>query len=133
MTFPTPAPETGLVMSDGMYKKLKWLATLVLPALITLVATLGPVWEFENVGKVVATLGALNTFLGVIIGVSTRSYNNSDAKYSGTLNVEPNDMGGKTVTLDVGENYGQLDMMPEVLFKVITPPTDPPVVPTVAD
>ncbi len=62
-------------MSNSMYDKLKMIALVVLPAAGTLVATLGGIWNWAYTQQIVATLVAVDTFLGVVLGISTHQYN----------------------------------------------------------
>lgn len=75
------------LISNGTYNLLKKVVTVVLPALATLYATLSLVWGLPNSEAVVATLAALATFGGVLLNVSTTSWNNSNAKYDGELSI----------------------------------------------
>jgi hypothetical protein len=61
-------------MSNKVYNTLKWVVSIALPAFITLYVTLAQVWEWANTDKVIITLGAVSTFIGVLIGLSSRQY-----------------------------------------------------------
>lgn len=67
-------------MSNKTYNILKWVALTVLPAICALYATIGEVWDFPSVAQVVATIGAINTCLGSILGISSVKYNKEAAK-----------------------------------------------------
>lgn len=90
-------------LSDKAYNVLKWMAQIVLPALATFYLTIGALWELPQPEKVAATIVALDTFLGVILLITTNSYNNSDARFDGTLNITqlPN---RKVFEIDLGDN-----------------------------
>lgn len=62
-------------MSDSVYDKLKFLAMIVLPAIATLYFTLAGIWGFPYGEQIVGTITAIDTFLGVILGISTANYN----------------------------------------------------------
>lgn len=62
-------------LSNKAYDILKWVAMIVLPALATLYFTLAGVWGFPYGEEVVASITAVNTFLGVVIGISNSNYN----------------------------------------------------------
>jgi hypothetical protein len=76
---------TDHLLSNKTYDFLKKVVTLMLPALATLYASLAIVWGLPNSEAVVATLAALATFGGVLLRVSTTSWDNSDGKYDGEL------------------------------------------------
>lgn len=61
-------------MSDKTYDILKWVALLLLPALATLISTLGVIWNINYSEQISLTIMALDTFLGAILGVSSSNY-----------------------------------------------------------
>lgn len=63
------------MMSNKMYDVLKWIAMYLLPALGTLYFALAGIWEFPYGEQIVGTITAVDTFLGVILGISTVQYN----------------------------------------------------------
>ena len=62
-------------MSTTTYDTLKWIAMYLLPALGTLYFALAGIWNFPCGEQVVGTITAVDTFLGVILGISTSQYN----------------------------------------------------------
>jgi hypothetical protein len=62
-------------MTNEMYDRLKWIAQLLLPALATLYFALSGIWGLPYGEQVVGTLTAIDTFLGVILGISSSQYN----------------------------------------------------------
>lgn len=62
-------------MSNKMYDMLKWIAMYLLPALGTLYFTLSGIWGFPYGEQVVGTITALDTCLGVLLGISSVQYN----------------------------------------------------------
>ena len=65
-------------MNDKLYDVLKWIAMILLPALGTLYFALAGIWGFPYAEQVVGTVTALDTFLGVLLGISTSQYNKSN-------------------------------------------------------
>lgn len=65
-------------MSNELYDKLKWVAQILLPALGTLYFTLAGIWGFPYGEQIVGTIVALDTFLGVCLGISTKNYNKGE-------------------------------------------------------
>lgn len=63
------------MMSNKTYDILKWIAQLLLPALGTLYFALASIWGFPYGEQIVGTITAVDTFLGVILGISTAQYN----------------------------------------------------------
>ena len=62
-------------MSNKVYDILKKISLIVLPALATLVITIFQIWNIPYAEKVAATITAINTALGVILGISNYNYN----------------------------------------------------------
>lgn len=61
-------------MSDKVYDILKWIALYLLPAVGTLYFALAGIWNFPYGEQVVGTITAVDTFLGVILGISSAKY-----------------------------------------------------------
>ena len=62
-------------MSNKVYDTLKWIAMYLLPALGTLYFALSGIWGLPYGEQIVGTITAIDTFLGVILGISTSQYN----------------------------------------------------------
>lgn len=68
-------------ISNKLYDILKWVAMYLLPALGTLYFALAGIWGFPFGEEIVGTLTAIDTFLGVILGISSVQYKkNGDGK-----------------------------------------------------
>lgn len=61
-------------LNDKVYNVLKWIALYLLPALGTLYFALAGIWGFPYGEQIVGTLTAVDTFLGVILGISSAQY-----------------------------------------------------------
>ena len=61
--------------SNKVNDVLKWIAMYLLPAVGTLYFALSGIWGFPYGEQVVGTITAVDTFLGVILGISTATYN----------------------------------------------------------
>lgn len=64
----------GMRMCDKTYNVLKWMAQLLLPAMGTLYFALASIWRLPYGEQVVGTITAVDTFLGVILGITTAQY-----------------------------------------------------------
>ena len=62
-------------MSNKVYDVLKFICQIVLPAIGTLYFALAGIWGFPYGEQIVGTITAVDTFLGVILGISTIDYN----------------------------------------------------------
>lgn len=110
------APEkTTLVLSGSTYDKLKPVAAIALPALAALYLTLGQTWDLPKPEQVSATIGAVNTFLGIILGLSSRAYKKSDAKYDGIIT---HDEDGTKFGIELEDDTDNIPKKKEILLKV---------------
>jgi len=112
--------EDGFVIDSKIYNKLKFVALVLLPALSTLYFTLGSLWGFPNVEQVIGTIAALDTFLGAVVGISSRNYNNSDARFDGEVVVTHKPDGTKLFSLELNdmEPMDALETKDSLTFKV---------------
>jgi hypothetical protein len=78
----------GISMNSKTYDLLKQVAQIWLPALGSAYFSLAGIWGFPSPEDVVGTIVVIDTFLGVVLHISTQSYNQSDRKYDGSFNVE---------------------------------------------
>lgn len=117
----TEEPERPpFVLSDAMYKKLKWTATIVLPAAGTLYFAIAEIWGLRYGQQVLGTLIAVQAFFGVVLGVSSNAYRNSDVRFDGEINVS--ETPDKTIySLDLKHDPEELNKKDEAVFKVNTP------------
>lgn len=68
------------MLTDKTYNILKWIALYLLPAIGTLYFALAGIWHFPFGEEVVGTITAIDTFLGVILGISSARYNKDNKK-----------------------------------------------------
>ena len=61
-------------MSNKTYDILKDIALYVMPALATLILTLGGIWGIPYAEAIAATITAIDTFLGAILKISSNNY-----------------------------------------------------------
>lgn len=93
------------MITGKLYDYLKWLAQVVLPALGALYVALSALWGLPAAEQVAGTILAVDTFLGIILGISQVAYSNATA-------------GGEIHVTDTGEGLGYnlvLDDDPESL------------------
>lgn len=61
-------------MSNKTYDILKYIAQIVLPAVGTLYFALANIWGFPYGEEVVGTITAVDTFMGVLLKISSDNY-----------------------------------------------------------
>ena len=62
-------------LSNSVYDFLKFLCTILLPAIGTLYFALSKIWGLPLAEEIVGTLSAIAVFIGAIIGISSAQYN----------------------------------------------------------
>lgn len=65
-------------MSNKVYDVMKWIAMYLLPAAGTLYFALAGIWGFPYGEEIVGTITAVDTFLGVVLGISNVQYKKSN-------------------------------------------------------
>ena len=65
-----------MIIPSKVYDVLKWVLLIFVPAFIALLTTLTMVWGWNiPLEAIVATISAIQTFIGALIGISTKNYN----------------------------------------------------------
>lgn len=75
-----------MAMSNKMYDTLKWVAQYLLPAISALYAGLAQIWNLPYGVEIAGTVAAIDTFLGVMLGISTAQYNKAQTTQQVTAN-----------------------------------------------
>ena len=105
------------MITGKLYDVLKYCALVVFPALGTAYFTLAQIWGLPAAQEVVGTIVVVDTFLGVVLQISSTQYNKSDAKFDGTIGVTEVD-NKLTYTLNLNTDPAELKNMSEARFKV---------------
>ena len=69
-------------MTNKVYDILKWIAQYFLPAVGTLYFALAGIWGLPYGEQVVGTITAVDTFLGILLGISSAQYNKASLAMS---------------------------------------------------
>lgn len=64
-----------MIIPDKIYNVLKWVCIILVPALNVFLTTIFALYHIPHIEIVVGTISAVATFVGALIGVSTKSYN----------------------------------------------------------
>lgn len=115
----------GFCLSNKVYDFIKFLTVVFLPALGTLYFALSQMWGLPAGEAVLGTMMAVQVFIAAIIGISTKQYEESGAKYVGEINVT--DTIDKTVfSLDYDGDPEELKDKKEAVFKINPPKKEKP-------
>ena len=109
-------------LTGGVYDFLKKAAQIYIPALGTLYFTLAQIWNLPSPEEVVGSIVAVDTFLGVVLGISQANYNNDPNRIAGELELIPHEDGTQMKLNSV--NPQLLLTQPEVTFKMVGTPTE---------
>ena len=60
--------------NNKVYNVLKWIALILLPAISTLLMSLGDIWGMPYKEQICLTITAVDTFLGALLAISTAAY-----------------------------------------------------------
>lgn len=107
-------------MQNTTYDRLKTTAQVGLPASAGLYLTLAEVWGTDRLQygvEVAASLMAINTFLGLVLGYASKQYNESDQRFGGVIHVEETDSKSRFL-LELTQDPDNLPKQNEVLFKI---------------
>lgn len=110
------------MLSDKWYNRLKITAQYLLPGMATLYFALAEIWKLPARAEIVATITALDTFLGVILGISSKNFKEADPKIAGDIEISDAGDGRRSFLLvlkdeKVAETIDQYEFG---TFKIIT-------------
>lgn len=106
------------VMNNKLYDALAYLQRIALPAFGALYAGLAQVWGFPEPTKVVSTVVVICAFLGALLNLAAKAFNDSDKKYDGKINVV--DTETKTLyDMEVHGDPADIQDKDAVTFKVV--------------
>lgn len=64
-----------MILPERIYEILRWVTWIVLPAMATLIAALNAAWGWRwPIEAILSTFSAVETFIGVVLGVAKHSY-----------------------------------------------------------
>lgn len=107
------------MITGKLYDYLKWSAQVLLPGVGTLYVALAALWNLPEAQAVAGTIFALDTFLGVILGISQVSYGKQIG--GGEMHiVDTPDKLSYSLVLDDDDLESLADKQ-EVRFRVVSP------------
>lgn len=68
------------MLDNKTYDALRWVVSIVLPALITLIGTIGNSIGWAQTEITMTIIGAITVFLGTVLGVSNAQYRKDEDK-----------------------------------------------------
>lgn len=113
----------AIAFGDRVYKFLKFVAQIVLPAFATLYYALSQIWGLPNADKVSGTVLVVAAFIGTLLGISSSNYTRSDKRFDGHIDVEQSE-DKKLFSLNLNDDPEKLEGKSSVTFKVNNPTTE---------
>lgn len=104
-------------LSNRLYDILKGVAQIWLPAAGTAYLGLAQIWNLPSADQVIQSVVVVDTFLGVVLGLSTSKYNQSDDRFDGSFNVIQDEDGGQYLKL-ADLDPAALNTKGELRFKI---------------
>lgn len=105
------------ILKSSTYDKLKYTTEIILPGIGALYFALAQIWGLPSAEEVVGSIAAFTVFLGLLLGYSRKSYNDSDSKFDGAMVVQDTE-DGKMFSLELDSDPAEMQDMNEVKFKV---------------
>lgn len=106
------------IFSDKVYKALKHLVQVILPAVAALYFGLAALWDLPDPEKVAGTIACIQVFLGVCLGISGKAYNALSDHDIGNLVITEKEDGTLNYSFEATGDPLDIQTKREVTFKV---------------
>lgn len=107
------------MFTDSVYSFGKRAVQIYIPAFSSLYYGLGNIWGFPYITQVVGSCAVIATFFGVLLGISSKQFDSSEAGYDGAIKIiKSPKTGKKTYSLDLKGDPEDIDKKTSVKFKV---------------
>ena len=113
---------TTPLFNSKVYDALKWVALVALPAVGVLYFGLAEIWGLPYAVQIMGTTAALDTFLGVVLGISNHNYKQSEARFDGSVMVDTSNPNKDVLTFNLKQPADELSEKDSVELKIDTPP-----------
>jgi hypothetical protein len=119
-------------LTNKAYDVLKPIALIWLPALATLYFTVAAIWNLPDSANVVGTITAIDTFLGVGLGLSSKSFTPlvpANQGADGHLVVDDSNPEKTMLSLELHAPPEKIAKQAAMVLKVVHPNLDSPPIP----
>lgn len=107
------------VMTNATYQLIKDVLTIGYPAAITLYGGLAVIWNWSLSDEIVATGGLVGVFLGVLLKIAQKRYENIPVSYDGALLANDPDPNHDTYRLEFDRGIAELASQDVIRLKVV--------------
>lgn len=104
-------------MKNKTYDILKRIALVILPATGAAYFATAEIWSLPYAAQVVGTITVIETFLGAVLGFSSKAYN-QQVSVAGKIVIDTQDPEKDLYTLLIDRPVSELSPGQEVIFKV---------------
>lgn len=113
-------PHNTFILGDRSFDFVKKLVQVILPACGALYFGLAQIWGLPEAENVVGTIVVFQTFLGVVLGISTAQYNASGRGIDGSLTVSAAPPNGSPVITGISlpKTEEELEAKKSITLKV---------------
>lgn len=106
-----------MMITGKTYDALKWCAQILFPAVGTLYFSIAQIWGLPAAEEVVGTIVVIDTFLGVLLGISQSHFQEQTAK--GTIDTFQSVTGELKYTLNLDDDPSTLRHKKRAVFDVV--------------
>lgn len=112
--------ETGpaIHLTDKQYNTIKPLVQIGFPAFASLYFGLSATWGFPGGEQVVGTVALITTFLGIVLGLSSKQYKKTQPTGGGQIVVTQDETGKKVFSLELDKDPEEIQGMKSVTFNI---------------
>jgi putative holin Dp-1 len=107
------------MLSNGVYDALKWITTILLPALSTLYVAVAAIWNLPYAEQVTSTISVIVLFLGALLQISSLQYRASIRLATNESAYEPNPMPNASVFSLKNDTYDKLKFISQGLLPAL--------------
>lgn len=111
----TPNP----MFTNAAYDLVKNLITIGFPAAVTLYAGLATIWAWPFSTEIVASAGLVGTFLGVLLKIASKRYEELPTQYDGQLIANDPNPENEAYRLEFDKNLFSMANQSEIRLKVV--------------
>lgn len=113
------AKPSQLIFKNRTYDILMYVAQILLPACGAFYFSLASIWNLPDAEEVVGTITVVDTFLGALLMLSSRVYNDSDAKYDGVVHIQDTNEEVRKMSMQLNATPEELETKRDISFKVV--------------
>lgn len=105
--------------NQSVYNFLRQVALVWLPAAATLYVFLAHTWFWGHTEQVVGTISGVDTFLGAVLHISSKSYAKQAAEPDGHLVIDKSDPNKDTYSLQLSTPIDDIDKKDSIKLTVV--------------